>query len=424
MVHIGHACASLEGIGHLVPSDVDSATGWLITSHSTPWSYCVIPEVGNKLQYLRFEMATESTNLDHVEAISRFHAEDVQRFTQRLAEIESEVKDHETPHSKEHFERVNSAIDEMRAACAKLGLQYRENTEAIREAQAAFRQTIAPWFDQSFLMERSKTKPKGYPGDYIMLLSMYDRQPKSSGLGGYLDLHFIECELAYGVRGRMLAAKEFLADELSRREGEVSILDIACGPCREFVGGIDYPTTVHPTFMVVDSDQETLDYVEQNVSGVDGAPKLNCLRHNALRVGSAKRNIEAFGRPDIIYSVGLFDYIPDRLLVPMLRGLRETLAEGGVLFLAFKDTERYDETVYQWNVDWFFFQRTVDDCRDLFRQADFDVDTMEMTRDESGIIINFISRVPAGEHYRLDGAQKTPERQAGIGQSEKLPTEN
>ena len=369
-------------------------------------------------------MATESTNLGHEEAVSRFHSETVPRFTQRLAQLEQEVRDHETPDSQEHFKRVNAAIDEMRAACANLEVHLGENTEAIRESQAAFRQAIAPWFDQSYLMERSKNKPKGYPGDYIMLLSMYDRQPKSSGLGGYLDLHFIECELAYAVRGRMVAAKEFLVQELANREGRVSVLDIACGPCREYVGGIDHPSNVDPDFMVVDSDQETLDYVAENVSGVDGAPKLRCIRHNALRVGSAKRNIAAFGRPDIIYSVGLFDYIPDRLLIPMLQGLRETLAEGGVLFLAFKDTERYDKTVYQWNVDWFFYQRTVDDCRELFRQAGFDVEAMDMTRDESGIIINFISRVPSGERYRVDAAQPRSDKQSKLSQPDRASADS
>jgi hypothetical protein len=370
-------------------------------------------------------MATDSTNVHHryTEAIKRFLAEDVERFVQRLAGIESEVKEHQTPHSTEHRECVDSAIGDMRAACLELETLIGDNSEVLRETQDAFREAIAPWFDQSYLMERAKTKPRGYPGDYVMLLAMYDRLPNSSGLGGYLDMHFIECELACAVRGRMRAVRQFLVEELARRDGEVTIVNIACGPCREFVARLEHPANVCPRITVVDSDQETLDYVAENVSGVNGAPKLHCLRYNALRVGSTKRNIEAFGRPDIIYSVGLFDYIPDRLLVPMLRGLRDTLAEGGVLYLAFKDTNRYDKTVYQWMVDWFFFQRTVDECRELFRQADFDLEGMKMTRDESGIIVNFISRVPAGEHYRVDGAQVTPEPQKKAGRPETIPNE-
>ena len=219
----------------------------------------------------------------------------------------------------------------------------------------------------------------------------------------------------------MRGVRKFLAEELARRNGEVSIVDIACGPCREFVGGLDCPSNVKPKITVVDSDQEALDFVAENVSEVSGAPKLHCLRHNALRVGSAKRNIQAFGRPDILYSGGLFDYIPDRLLKPTLHGLRDTLADGGVLYLAFKDSDRYDKTVYQWMVDWFFFQRTVEECRDLFRQADFDMDSLEMTRDESGIIVSFISRALAGEHYRVDAAEAALQQQKRAGRPQESP---
>ncbi|MHB8897816.1 MAG: class I SAM-dependent methyltransferase family protein [Thermoguttaceae bacterium] len=356
-------------------------------------------------------MAIDSTNVTrrHTEAVERFLAEDVAHFVRRLAEIALEVKDHATPDSEEHRRRVDAAIDQMRVACRQLEDLIGENAEALRETREALREAIAPWFDQSYTMERAKTKPRGYPGDYIMLLGVYDGVPRSPGLGGYLDAYFMQAELARAVRGRMRAVREFLVEELSRRDGDVSIVDIACGPCREFVGGLECPPNVRPRITVVDSDQEALDYVAGSVSGIGGAPKLHCLRHNALRVGSVRRNIEAFGRPDILYSVGLFDYIPDRFLVPMLQGLRDTLAEGGVLYLAFKDCERYDKTVYQWMVDWFFFQRTADECRELFRQAGFDSDAMEMTRDESGIIVNFIHRSPTGERYRLDGAQATPE---------------
>jgi hypothetical protein len=69
-------------------------------------------------------------------------------------------------------------------------------------------------------------------------------------------------------------------------------------------------------------------------------------------------------------------------------------------------------------VDWYFFQRTVDDCRELYYQADFDVDALEMARDETGIIINFISRVPGDAQYRVDSAETLPERQLGIGRPE------
>ena len=63
------------------------------------------------------------------------------------------------------------------------------------------------------------------------------------------------------------------------------------------------------------------------------------------------------GRSDIIYSVGLCDYIPDKYLIPLLQGWRESLHEGGVVYVAFKDAKLYTTPEYQWLVDWFFLQR-------------------------------------------------------------------
>lgn len=359
-------------------------------------------------------MSIEVPHSQLEEAVMKFLEEDVAAFTEELASIEAEVKDHETPYSKEHLVRVTEAATHCLRTCRELECEIGDQEQELRAAQKAFRNAIAPWFDKSWFMERGKTKPKGYPGDYIMLSAIYERLPKSPGLGGYLDQYILASALGRAVPGRMRAVKQFLVEELARRDGEVSILDIACGPCREFVDGLEHGPNVHPKITVVDSDQETLDFVAHSVSGVNGAPELNCVRHNALKIKSAKRNVERFGRPNIIYSVGLFDYIPDRLLIPMLQGLRETLADDGVLYLAFKDADRYDKSPYQWMQDWFFFQRTVDDCLDLYRQAGFDVDKMEMTRDDTGVIVNFISRVPTDSRYRVDRAQQVSSPQADV----------
>ena len=105
---------------------------------------------------------------------------------------------------------------------------------------------------------------------------------------------------------------------------------------------------------------------------------------------SAVVNVERFGRSDLIYSVGLCDYIPDKYLIPMLEGWRGSLSPGGTVYVAFKDCKRYTTPEYQWLVDWFFLQRTEEECRHLFAAAGYDMDELEMSRDETGIIINFV----------------------------------
>jgi hypothetical protein len=129
---------------------------------------------------------------------------------------------------------------------------------------------------------------------------------------------------------------------------------------------------------------------------------LQATRYNALRTRSAETTTRKFGRFDIIYSVGLFDYLPDDLLVDILGALPKTLSEGGVVYIGFKDTERYDKTPYQWHLDWFFFQRTKEDCLRLYERAGIRSETVETTRDDTGIIMNFVSRREAPSFVRTD----------------------
>jgi hypothetical protein len=148
-----------------------------------------------------------------------------------------------------------------------------------------------------------------------------------------------------------------------------------------------------------------LEYVDATVvPTATGIRRLQTVRYNALRTRSTKANIERFGRVDILYSAGLCDYLSDDLLIALLSAWRQSLDIGGVLYLAFKDADLYDKTPYQWHLDWFFYQRSEEDCWRLFRSAGFDIGAMHLTRDATGIIMNFISRADSRSIVRVDEA--------------------
>jgi hypothetical protein len=153
----------------------------------------------------------------------------------------------------------------------------------------------------------------------------------------------------------------------------------------------------------IDADERALDYVGRHVvpAGKD-LPDMHCVCYNALRLRSARNNIRKFGTCDIVYSIGLCDYLPDRALVPMISGLRDSLNDEGILYIAFKDANRYDKTEYQWHVDWHFYQRTEQDCRALFGAAGINGDSLQVTRDETGTIMNCIARVKRPAAIRVD----------------------
>lgn len=352
--------------------------------------------------------------------VDRFFDDEVAKFTTELTELERATRRGKPQHDK-LLERLATSIKRTSRACLDLEEQI-EDADLVRELQSRFQNTIDPWFRQSWFMERARTKPRGCPGDYALLNAIYDRQPKSSGLGGYLDLYFLGTELGRAVPARMESARRFLNDQIANADQDLRIMNVACGPCREYFVGLDHPASHNVSIVCIDSDAEALEHVESRLSSANIGAALSFVNYNALRMRSAERNLKKFGAQDIIYSIGLLDYVPDRFLVPILHGLRESLSPGGNLFVAFKDMLRYDKTEYQWFVDWFFYQRTEAECRSLIAQAGFDDSALEVTRDATGVIMNFKATVStAVKQYRFDSA--SPEVMPASSHISQLPAQ-
>jgi len=329
--------------------------------------------------------------LTHVE---EFLQHDVARFKQRLAQLDAEIDASATPRKNDPLHaRVLAAFEESQDSCRRFELENDYDPDLLQDVQKGFRRETAAWFERSWIAHRARTKPNGFAGDYEMLLKLYDEATPATGLGGYLDLCILDLPLARAVRTRLSCIREFLLAELGRRSGDVRILDIASGPCREYTSWPARATPGALQIVAMDNDPLALEYVDTRVATqLDARTELKAVRYNALRTKSAEATIKKFGKFDIIYSVGLCDYLSDDLLIAILGGLRDTLRDGGVLYIAFKDAVQYDKTPYQWHLDWFFYQRTLEDCLRLYENAGFDLGAIETTRDATGIIMNFVSR--------------------------------
>lgn len=339
----------------------------------------------------KFSVNTEDDAM-HNSAIDQFFAQDVARLTETFGRISQSVPPDANPDNPQILGELTDAIDFCARACLDLQQALGDDTALLRATQTRFRETIQPWFSQSWFMRQALTKPRGYAGDYEILTRLYDGLPVTLGFGGYLDRHFLLSELGTSVPLRLQMVREFLIEE-ARQRREMSVLNIACGPCREYAVDWELPADCQVKVVCADADALALDYVRtQVVPKLPSTIDMTLMQHNALKAGNTALNLKLFGRRDVIYSVGLFDYIPDRLLVRMLAGLRESLAPNGVIYLAFKDSDFYDAMPYQWFVDWYFYQRTEAECRALLQAAGYDVQTISLTRDATGSIINYISR--------------------------------
>jgi len=257
----------------------------------------------------------------------------------------------------------------------------------IRDAQRNLRFATDRFFSQC-AYHRARTWPRGYQGDYEMLEFHYRNEPGSQGVGHYLEDYLIKSVLANAVRERKDLLKDILRREMAARKNP-AVMDIACGPCREIVEMSEEIKRAGASFICVDHDTEALEYSKDRmIKMAFPMDKVQFRQYNALKMVNHERNVQEFGMQDIIYSVGLFDYLSDDVLVKLLRSLYDLLKPGGILIASFKDCDKYSTFIYHWIVEWnAFLQRKEQDILALYARAGFPRSSVVTTRTASEVIV-------------------------------------
>lgn len=330
-------------------------------------------------------LISEPTNGDQPVRPERWE-DAVERFLHAMRELELRCASPDA-NIPRLAEELAAQIRQVEAYCRIWEQQFGSDVAALRAKQDEFRQVTDEYFSKSFFMHRARTWPQGYPGDYEIIEKAYNNQPLSSGLGRLLDLYFLNTTLAHGIRFRRARMRELLAEEMQRRPG-ARVLNIGCGPCREVVelAAVIRETGAH--FTCVDFDPDALVYSADRMLACGLENQVAFRQYNALRMINAQKNIAEFGRFDVIYTIGLLDYLTDEVLIRMIRALRETLYPGGALVAVFKDCERYDTIDYHWLVKWNgFLQRTRHESWAVLEKAGITSDSVTIQRSQDDVMI-------------------------------------
>lgn len=288
-----------------------------------------------------------------------------------------------------YYHEVCAAIDTVLEACKEFEHGIADH-EQIRGSRVAFHVKTNPQLSKSHHINRVRTWPQGYQGDYKTLEIAYRNTPLSDGLGYYLDQYTLNVELAHAIRKRVAKLSSILGDELSARSNP-AVLNIACGSCRELMKVVPEIAGSGAEVICVDSDGDALSFSQERFSRTEVFEQIEFRKYNALRLFDEEMNESQFGKQDLIYSLGLFDYLPTDFLVKMFRSLYLLLKPGGKFIAAFKDAGRYRHQDYHWMFDWDGFQqRYEDEFLSIIKDAGVPKDAVENTRDETGIISFYV----------------------------------
>jgi extracellular factor (EF) 3-hydroxypalmitic acid methyl ester biosynthesis protein len=177
--------------------------------------------------------------------------------------------------------------------------------------------------------ERAATKPRGYAGDAVMMDFIYQGTPPegTSQTGAGIFSATTQATMGLSVRYRRQLLKSLIDDTVVTQETG-RMLSVASGHCRELEGSLVQSPHFLGEFVAFDQDPESCAEVQR----VHAQSRVKVVNQGVRDLLSGP-TAAALGSFDLIYSAGLYDYLPDGLARRLTARLLQMLRPGGRLLI-------------------------------------------------------------------------------------------
>ncbi len=312
----------------------------------------------------------------------RLHCADTLHFLQRLRAISDDF-------AARCGGSPETAVEDFLALCDELvvpewrRLWHRGNEivraimprrEALAFAKDFTERMLTPAFMPGPIWRRSFEKPRGYPGDFELMRQVYAWETAGESLYAKA-MHRIGLDVAECIATRMHMAQETIAQRVRNKPGDepVSLMSLGCGPAEEiarYLDGASGPGALNVT--LVDQDHDALATAHGRcypllTRRADGS----AIRPFEVSFAALLRDNKVFsqlGAQDLIYSMGLIDYLTPRRAHQLVSALYETLAPGGQLLIGnMADVAGGNQWPMEFICDWSVRYRTEADMRAMAR---------------------------------------------------------
>lgn len=233
--------------------------------------------------------------------------------------------------------------------------------------------------ESSLMHNRTRKKPCGYAGDYLLLDWIYIKKTAEKGAGKLFDELFHSYEASVSVRNRKEYFKKKCYELLKESGQRIDVLDLGCGSCRdvqEIYQSLSNNHKIH--FHCVDSDPRAVEYAKNLLDGKIEKYNIEIKVANAFRLKTNKQY-------DLIWSAGLFDYLEKRVAVLLLKKIWRNLKENGrIIFGNFSPknpTRKGMELVGKW----YLIHRTAADLLQICRETKLPFSEIEVESEAEDI---------------------------------------
>ncbi len=330
-----------------------------------------------------------SLAITHSQQLDAKIRDSVQQIKTRLSQLDAELggqkqQINEEEAQKKTYEILNDAMEFLHAIFGP-----ESEVPAVLHADVGLflRQELLPFVLLSRICERSYTKPRGYAGDFQAIDFLYSCEPAGVGrIGPLLDHFFLNIAVARAVRNRRALLLEVFLELLEDTiEDQLQITSLACGPAREvfdLFDQLDDPNKV--VVHCLDLDFQALSAVGRGAEERGIERNIHLLQENLVLL-AAGRHKSSLPPQDLMYSIGLIDYFPDKLVIQLLNWVFSSLRPGGLVVLGNFDPSNPDRGFMDHLLEWTLNYRTPDDMRQLFASSNFQQRTVDIRYEEEGI---------------------------------------
>ena len=221
------------------------------------------------------------------------------------------------------------------------------------------------------LQRRAYEKPLGYPGDYRVMDYVYEWARE--GDTPYAQfMHRLALEPMECVKTRLKKQEDIILREIesANKSEPFRITNMACGTAQEIRNLLDRNAFTSPIDMtLIDQEKNTLAYAyERTYPAVQKLKGLVTLKYwNASFKQLLRPNelLSGLAGQDLIYSLGLFDYLKEKRGQRLVGSLYDKLAPGGLLVIANLKEGAVSKWTSEFMSDWSMIYRTSDEMKRL-----------------------------------------------------------
>ncbi|WP_339829601.1 class I SAM-dependent methyltransferase [uncultured Parvibaculum sp.] len=244
---------------------------------------------------------------------------------------------------------------------------------------------LTPDFMPGAVMKRCYEKPLGYPGDFRIMNYVYEWQRVGDTPYEKL-LHRIGIETGACVGTRLRMTQKLIAERIAASAGDtpLNIANLGCGSAYEVYDYLKIDHLPSPVnFTLIDQDDRALNHAYEHaypeVVRHAGRAKVQCLQASFAQLLKAGALFKSLPPQDVIYSLGLYDYLSARRARALTHDLYAQVKPGGQLILAnVKKGREACEWPLEFVTDWSLVYRTESDMLALIDGLDIANVTVEV----------------------------------------------